>query len=64
METESDLHLLAKNLISPKLTPPKLPKILNLHLKGTPFQLQVWQALLTIPFGQTQTYTQISQQIR
>ena len=29
---------------------------LKLHLKGTPFQLKVWEALLTIPKGQLSTY--------
>jgi AraC family transcriptional regulator of adaptative response/methylated-DNA-[protein]-cysteine methyltransferase len=28
----------------------------NVHLKGTPFQLQVWEALLEIPRGTTTTY--------
>ena len=27
-----------------------------LNLKGTPFQRQIWQLLLTIPFGETRTY--------
>ena len=29
---------------------------LNLHVKGTPFQLQVWEALLRIPEGQLASY--------
>lgn len=28
----------------------------DLHLKGTPFQLQVWQALLRIPAGELRSY--------
>ena len=35
----------------------------KLHLKGTPFQLKVWQALLTIPSGKLSTYSDLSQQI-
>lgn len=30
---------------------------------GTPFQQKVWQALLTIPYGQTASYKQIAEQI-
>jgi methylated-DNA-[protein]-cysteine S-methyltransferase len=30
---------------------------------GTSFQKQVWQALLTIPYGETRSYKQIAQQI-
>ena len=30
---------------------------------GTPFQQQVWQALLTIPKGEVRTYRQIAEQI-
>ncbi|MDN4617896.1 methylated-DNA--[protein]-cysteine S-methyltransferase [Paenibacillus sp. PsM32] len=31
--------------------------------QGTPFQLQVWQALLQIPYGQTWSYSDIAQHI-
>ena len=34
-----------------------------LDLSGTPFQREVWHALLTIPFGETRTYSQIARQI-
>lgn len=34
-----------------------------LDLRGTAFQQQVWQALLTIPFGVTKSYGVIAQQI-
>ncbi len=33
---------------------------LPLRLNGTPFQQRVWQALLTIPYGQTRTYGEIA----
>ncbi|SMQ22673.1 methylated-DNA-[protein]-cysteine S-methyltransferase [Pseudomonas helmanticensis] len=36
---------------------------LELDFAGTAFQKQVWAALLTIPFGQTRTYSQIAEQI-
>src|SRR4051812_32056348 len=34
-----------------------------LDFGGTEFQNQVWQALLSIPFGKTRTYTEIARQI-
>ena len=36
---------------------------LELDLQGTEFQRRVWQALLTIPFGQTRSYGEIAAQI-
>ncbi|WP_180147000.1 methylated-DNA--[protein]-cysteine S-methyltransferase [Acinetobacter sp. YH12052] len=36
---------------------------LLLDFEGTAFQQQVWQALLTIPFGETRSYKQIAEQI-
>lgn len=36
---------------------------LTLDLQGTPFQQQVWQALLTIPYGETRSYAEIAAQI-
>jgi methylated-DNA-[protein]-cysteine S-methyltransferase len=36
---------------------------LALDLVGTEFQRRVWNALLTIPFGETRTYEQIARQI-
>ena len=38
--------------------PRNVPKI---HPQGTDFQRKVWQALLTIPYGQTMTYGEIAQ---
>jgi len=40
----------------------KLPDI-KLHLKGTDFQLKVWDALLKIPIGGLNTYASIAQKI-
>ncbi len=36
---------------------------LDLQPKGTAFQKQVWQALLTIPYGTTVTYGEIAERI-
>ncbi|OBK12616.1 methylated-DNA--[protein]-cysteine S-methyltransferase [Mycobacterium asiaticum] len=35
----------------------------ELDLGGTPFQQRVWNALLTIPYGETRSYGEIAQQI-
>lgn len=40
----------------------KLQEI-KLHLKGTDFQLKVWESLLKIPFGKLSTYGSIAEQI-
>lgn len=34
-----------------------------LDMRGTPFQRQVWEALLGIPFGETRTYGQLAIQL-
>ena len=36
---------------------------IKLHINGTPFQIQVWQALLNIPFGALDTYGNIAGKI-
>ena len=36
---------------------------LKLHFEGTDFQRKVWNALLTIPFGETRSYGRIAVQI-
>jgi AraC family transcriptional regulator, regulatory protein of adaptative response / methylated-DNA-[protein]-cysteine methyltransferase len=38
-------------------------KQVKLHLKGTYFQLKVWETLLKIPMGQLTTYGSVAQQI-
>ena len=37
---------------------------IKLHLKGSPFQLKVWETLLQIPFGQLTTYGGIARQLQ
>lgn len=34
-----------------------------LDMAGTPFQQAVWQALLTIPYGETRSYSELARQI-
>lgn len=41
----------------------KIPTI-KLHLKGTEFQLKVWETLLKIPMGELSTYGKIAQDIK
>jgi len=36
---------------------------IKLHLKGTPFQIKVWEALLKIPMGDVSTYSNIANTI-
>ena len=36
---------------------------LPLEMEGTEFQQKVWQALTTIPYGQTRSYKQIAEQV-
>lgn len=36
---------------------------LKLNMQGTPFQKKVWNALLTIPFGETRSYAEIARAI-
>ncbi|MYM61872.1 methylated-DNA--[protein]-cysteine S-methyltransferase [Pseudomaricurvus sp. HS19] len=39
------------------------PQPLKLHLAGTPFQLKIWECLLSIPTGQLTSYGRIAEQI-
>jgi AraC family transcriptional regulator of adaptative response/methylated-DNA-[protein]-cysteine methyltransferase len=38
-------------------------KQIKLHLKATPFQLKVWEALLKVPMGRLTTYGQLAEKI-
>jgi AraC family transcriptional regulator of adaptative response/methylated-DNA-[protein]-cysteine methyltransferase len=48
-------------LLQPLGTPP--PQPLSLRVKGTNFQIQVWRALLKLPFGRLSTYQSIANDI-
>lgn len=39
------------------------PNSLRLHLRGTPFQLKVWQGLLRIPAGQLRSYGTLAHEL-
>jgi AraC family transcriptional regulator of adaptative response/methylated-DNA-[protein]-cysteine methyltransferase len=44
--------------------PHRLKKLgLRVLLKGTPFQVKVWKALLTIPLGKTASYSDIAKKV-
>lgn len=58
-EQHTDLHEQAKNLFDPETS----VEHIKLHLKGTPFQLKVWSALLKIPFGELRSYGTIATEI-
>jgi len=38
-------------------------KSIQLHLKGTPFQIKVWKALLEIPAGEVKTYGNLAENL-
>lgn len=44
-------------------TAPEHPQSVVLHVKGSDFQIQVWRALLQIPWGTTTTYQDLAQAI-
>lgn len=52
---ESALHIFNQNWNE--------PNEIKLHLKGTPFQLKVWETLLKVPKGNFTTYGKIAQTI-
>lgn len=56
-------HSLHEHGLSLLLPDSKPTKPIYLHLAGTPFQLKVWQSLLSIPSGQITNYSQIAQHI-
>jgi AraC family transcriptional regulator of adaptative response/methylated-DNA-[protein]-cysteine methyltransferase len=45
---------------SKKLAPPQVPQV---DLRGTAFQLKVWQALRRIPRGETRSYSQLAREL-
>ena len=51
---------LAQDIFARTFTKSSKQKSLNILLKGTDFQLQVWQALLAIPQGQVCSYSHVA----
>lgn len=60
----SNEHLLAaKEQLAAYFAGEKLELDVPLRLIGTPFRQSVWQALTTIPYGETRTYGEIAKQV-
>ena len=55
----ADVALVLAGAVRGNVDPTKLP----LDLEGTAFQIRVWEALRTIPTGQTRTYGQVAELI-
>ncbi|WP_425409542.1 bifunctional transcriptional activator/DNA repair enzyme AdaA [Hyphococcus sp.] len=62
IEDENRIAPLAENAFSFALNR-KLGEPLRLHVRGTNFQLKVWEALLKIPYGACATYGDIARDI-
>jgi AraC family transcriptional regulator, regulatory protein of adaptative response / methylated-DNA-[protein]-cysteine methyltransferase len=60
VKTTTDFHLKALQIISGKMD---FAKPIPLHVKGSPFQIKIWNLLLQIPFGSTRTYGDLALQI-
>ncbi|MDB5234977.1 MAG: cysteine methyltransferase [Hymenobacter sp.] len=56
--TESALHIQVARFFAREFLPTDR---LHLHLKGTPFQLKIWESLLRIPEGELRTYSQLAE---
>lgn len=53
---EMPIHMVVERVFATKNT----EESVSLHLKGTPFQMKVWSALLTIPYGTRTSYGTIA----
>lgn len=61
IETLDKRHTAVKDFINNKL---ESKEKIKLHIKGTNFQIKVWQALLKIPEGNLKSYSQIAKSIK
>lgn len=60
---KKEKHNLQKQAVAFLQNPTNIHQPLQLHIKGTDFQLKVWEALLKIPLGNLSTYGAIANQI-
>ncbi len=57
---ETDILLCARHWLDIYFTGLEPDFFVPLHLQGTDFQMQVWQLLTAIPYGQTRSYGQLA----
>jgi methylated-DNA-[protein]-cysteine S-methyltransferase len=62
-ESESDVIILAISQLTEYFQGRRKKFDVPLLLVGTEFQKKVWKALLKIPYGQTETYAQLSERL-
>jgi O-6-methylguanine DNA methyltransferase len=62
-ERDSDKTLAAREQLQAYFEGKRTSFDVPLALRGTPFQVKVWEALLTIPFGETRTYKEVAELI-
>lgn len=60
---ETPLLLLASKELKEYLSGKRRAFSLPLNPQGTPFEQEVWRALLTIPYGETRTYGEIAKAV-
>jgi methylated-DNA-[protein]-cysteine S-methyltransferase len=63
LEKDSPVLTMAKHWLEEYFAGKSPEVTIPIHLKGTPFQMEVWEILCQIPYGQTITYGQIARQI-
>ena len=63
IEKESPVLTMAKRWLEEYFAGRVPEMTIPMHLSGTSFQMEVWEILCQIPYGQTVTYGQIARQI-
>jgi len=65
-EDPSTTRLVVEQVFTPQspISPsPREPRAINLHLRGTNFQIKVWEALLRLPPGAATSYARLAEQV-
>ncbi|PWN07748.1 bifunctional transcriptional activator/DNA repair enzyme AdaA [Rhodohalobacter mucosus] len=60
---ETNFHRKAAQVLNYEASGAELSEPVILHVKGTPFQLNIWRALLQIPAGSLATYSDIAKAV-